>query len=43
MNLLTQVILVDEGIERTTYGTAVDVWSLGVGAYLASSLACVLS
>mmetsp|Transcript_39194 Transcript_39194/g.57605 ORF Transcript_39194/g.57605 Transcript_39194/m.57605 type:complete len:501 (-) Transcript_39194:211-1713(-) len=29
-----EVILVDEGIERTTYGTAVDVWSLGVVLYV---------
>jgi len=29
-----EVILVDEGIERTTYGTAVDMWSLGVVLYV---------
>ena len=29
-----EVILVDEGVERTTYGTAVDLWSLGVAFYV---------
>jgi calcium/calmodulin-dependent protein kinase I len=28
-----EIILVDEGIERNTYGTAVDMWSLGVVLY----------
>ncbi|MGB1603188.1 MAG: protein kinase domain-containing protein [Promethearchaeia archaeon] len=29
-----EVILVDEGVQRTTYGTAVDIWSLGVAVYV---------
>ena len=29
-----EVILVDEGVQRTTYGTAVDIWSLGVVLYI---------